>query len=246
MQGPWVSLLWLVISLGLLVVLNRWLSQHVQGFLLLLLGSPDVVIYLHYLLLLPGIVLHELSHWTTAQLLGVETKGISILPRKGRGKQVLYGSVKIVSADAVRDSLIGLAPLIAGSTAVLLCASLGLGIMPLSTPTSLDEFLGYLAAPNILVWLYLIFAISNAMLPSASDREPWLPVILFLGLVLSLLVATNLIAKIPQTVADAALFMVSYLAYAFTLTVVVDALVALPLWLGETAIAYARGSRVQY
>ena len=152
MQGPWVSLLWLIASLGLLVVVSRWLSQHVQGFLLLLLGSPDAVLYLTYLLLLPGIVLHELSHWTAAQLLGVETKGISIVPRKIRGKQILYGSVKIVPADALRNSLIGLAPLVAGSIAVLLCASLGLGIMPLSMPKSVTEFLGYLGAPNLFVW----------------------------------------------------------------------------------------------
>ena len=246
MQGPWVSLLWLVASLVLLILLSGWLNQHVQGFLLLLINNADAAMYVSFLVLLPGIVLHEISHWTAAQLLGVHTKGISIMPRRGRGKRIYYGSVKIVPADPLRNSLIGLAPLISGSLAVLACASLGLGIMPLSAPSSLEELWRYLWAPNALIWLYLIFAISNAMLPSQSDREPWLPVLLFLGLLIGFLVATNAIARIPKPVTEVALFVVSYLAYAFTLTVVVDLLWALLVWFLEMALGHVRGRRVRY
>jgi hypothetical protein len=246
LESSWTPLLWLVASLVILAVLSRWLSRHLQGVLLLLLGSPEAVIYLHYALLLPGLLLHELSHWTAAQLLLVETRGITLIPRKGRGNKIMYGSVRIVPADPLRNSLIGLAPLIMGSIVVLLCAAYGLGVELFSAPASWPEFAAYLKAPNALIWIYLVFAISNSMLPSESDRESWLPVGVFVALLTILLVATNLVQYIPQSIAELAAKGASLLAYAFTLTIVVDLLAALFLIPIELLLSRMRGQRVQY
>jgi hypothetical protein len=246
LESAWTPLLWLVASLAMLAVLSRWLSRHVQGVLLLLLGSPEAVMYLHYALLLPGLLLHELSHWTAAQLLLVETKGISLLPRKGRGNKIMYGSVRIVPAGPLRNSLIGLAPLITGSIAVLLCAAYGLGVELLVRPTSWTELVAYLQAPNALIWIYIIFAISNSMLPSESDRESWLPVGAFLALLIIVLIATNLAQHVPASIADAFAKGASLLAYAFTLTIIVDLLGVIPLMAMELILSRIRGRRVQY
>lgn len=240
------DLLWLVISLAILVALKGWLQAHLQGVLLLIARSPDIVLYVSFLVLLPGIALHELSHWMAAKLLGVRTRGLSLIPRKGQGRQIYYGSVRIVASDPLRHSLIGLAPLLAGSIAILLCARYGLGLAPLRAPSSLPELSGYLRAPDAPLWLYLIFAISNAMLPSESDRQPWLPVGLFLGLVALLLVVTNLISLIPLAVAAVASYTASYLAYAFTLTIAVDLLFSLLILVTENTIAFLSRRKVRY
>jgi len=243
---PWMTLAWLAVSLALLVLLSRWLNRHMQGVVLLLFKSANVAIYAQYLVLWPGIVLHELSHWLAAQVLGVRTKGLSLRPRKLRGGQVSYGSVQIVSADPVRNSLIGLAPLLAGSVAVLLCAAYGLGIKPLTMPASWAELRRYVTSADALIWGYLIFSISNAMLPSESDRRPWGPVALFTGIVFAFLFATNVTSKIPPSVTTVSLFVVSYLAYAFTLTIIIDGLVALGVLAFETLLSYLSGRRVKY
>jgi hypothetical protein len=36
--------------------------------------------------------------------------------------------------------------------------------------------------PSGLLWAYLLFTIANAMMPSASDREPLMPVLFYSGL----------------------------------------------------------------
>ncbi len=244
--SPWMPLAWLVSSLIALVILERWINRHLQGFILLLTGNPEVVMYGNFLFLLPGIVLHEVSHWTSAQLLGVRTRGVSLLPKKKGARQIHYGSIQIGPADPVRHSLIGLAPLVTGSMAVLLCARFGLRIAPLSSPSSLDELLAYFRGPDAFLWLYLIFAISNAMLPSKSDRQTWGPVLLYCGAIAILLLVTGVPSQISQGVARGILSGVSYLAYAFTLTVAVDLLFALVLLILESVISHLLGRRVQY
>jgi hypothetical protein len=39
-----------------------------------------------------------------------------------------------------------------------------------------------LREPDAALWAYLLFAVANAMMPSASDREPLKPVLLYAGL----------------------------------------------------------------
>lgn len=246
MADPWRALLWLVGSLTALILLSRWLNRHVQGIILLLSGSIDAVIYISFLVLLPGILLHELSHWAVAILLGVRARKLTLIPRKGRGQQVHYGSVEIEATDPFRSSLIGVAPLIVGSSVILLGSWLGLGLEPLHMPASWQEAVSYWTASDALLWGYVIFAISNAMLPSQSDRRPWRPVILFLLALLTLLAATNLLAKVPPALTALGLNVVLHLAYAFTLTIIVDLFVAVIIWLLEQLLSLLLGRRVEY
>lgn len=249
MFSPWLVLGWLISSLLLLLVMDQWLNRHLQGLILLVTGNPDIVMYITFLILLPGIILHELSHWCTAQMLGVHTRGLSIFPQlKGR-RRFNYGAVRISAADPFRYSLIGLAPLLTGSAAVLLCARFGLGIPPLVAPQSWSSLVAYLRAPDAPIWLYLIFAFSNAMLPSASDRQSWGPVSLFLGLVAVLLGlgATSLgLGDSLREWSRGLIYAVALLANAFSLTVAVDLLFALLLLALENVLGLLLGRRVEY
>jgi len=71
MSFPWTPVLW-VIGLSIpLLLLTRWLHLHLQGLSLIASGSEQSALLLHYLLLLPGILLHELSHVVAAKIVGV-------------------------------------------------------------------------------------------------------------------------------------------------------------------------------
>jgi len=261
MFSHWIPLIWLAATLAPLFFMKRWINRHVQGLGLLLLGNDQAAMFLYFVLLLPGILIHELSHWLVANLLGVRTGKISLWPSQTRGKQIRLGSVRIARTDPLRASLIGVAPLISGSLAILIIGQLMLGLGGLEEALLNgrwqqvgESLLASLKAPDFWLWLYFIFAVSNAMLPSETDREPWRPVLLFVGLLALLLYFTGWVRQdfgelsraVPEVVATASLTGLSHLAYAFSLTVVVDAIFMVAIAILEMLVSSLTGRRVEY
>jgi hypothetical protein len=72
-----------------------------------------------------------------------------------------------------------------------------MNLLPLWDLVRLAEWGGFWVAlrevplvPDFWLWLYLAFTISSTMMPSASDRQAWLPV----GVLILLLVPTAVLA----------------------------------------------------
>ena len=175
--------------LFLLVWLQRWLHRDLQGIFLLITHKPAISISLFSILFLPGVILHELSHWVSARLLRVRTGKISVLPKVLPKGKVQLGYVEVASSDILRDSLIGAAPLVTGLGVVSLIAIFRFHL-PVITATAITPATFLPALQSITnshdswVWLYLLFAISTTMMPSESDRHAWLPLILVFILIL--------------------------------------------------------------
>ncbi|MGQ9493428.1 MAG: hypothetical protein ACUVR2_06650 [Anaerolineae bacterium] len=236
MTHEWTPLVWLVVLFVPLLLVKRWLSLHLQGVGLLLSGDQEVASLLHYFILLPGIVLHELSHYLAAKLVGVKTAGISLQPQTKRGGNIRLGAVKVRRTDPFRESLIGLAPLISGSIAILLVARWEFGVeaLPVLRPEVVVQTLTFsLQRPDALLWLYLIFSISNAMLPSESDRQAWLSVLLFFGLVAVFVFVSGVAIQVLEALKHWVLIGVTYLAFGFGLALAVDIPMAFVLFLME-------------
>ena len=253
MFGNWTPLIWLAATLAPLFFMKRWINRHVQGLGLLLVGDNEAAMFLYFVLLLPGILIHELSHWLAAKLLGVRTGKISLWPSKARGNQMRLGSVRVARTDPFRSSLIGVAPLVSGCLAILIIGHLILGLGDLGEVLLNGEWgpvweslVAYLRAPDFWLWLYLIFAVSNAMLPSETDREPWRPVLLFVGLAALFVYLTGWVRQVPEVVTTASLTGLSYLAYAFSLTVVVDVIFVAAIAILEVLVSRLTGKRVEY
>jgi hypothetical protein len=235
--GDWTPLAFLAVILIPLSMLTRWLSRHLQGVGLLFTGDYHAALLIHYLVLLPGIALHELSHWVAARLVGVRTRGISLQPQATRGS-VRFGAVRVARSDPFRESWIGAAPLLTGIAAILLLArwQFDMEMLPLLKPATIWETLvSSLHAPDVLVWLYLIFAISNAMWPSESDRQSWWSVALLLALAAGALYLSGWLPSIPRGFQRWVLTAITYLGFAFALAVVVDIVFAVFLFLLEKA-----------
>ena len=75
------GLLWLLAAAVLLVVLQRSLHREIQAFLLILTRRTGLTEAIFALIFLPGVFLHELSHFLMAKVLGVQTGKFSLIPQ---------------------------------------------------------------------------------------------------------------------------------------------------------------------
>ncbi len=181
------SLLWLVVSLVLFLLAQRWLHQQIQLLFYLLTRRLNLALTLFSILFLPGVLLHETSHFVVARLLGVRTRRFSIIPQVTVDSRLRLGYVETAQADVFRDTLIGAAPFLVGGAVVAYLGIAQLGIAPLfdlASQGSWPQLWAALAAlperPDFWLWFYLTFTISSMMLPSPADRRAWLPVVLVL------------------------------------------------------------------
>jgi hypothetical protein len=245
-------------GLGFVVVLflQRWINRHLRGVALLLMGNSNWSTIVYAIILFPGVLLHEISHWVTAQLLGVRTGRFSVLPQQMKDGSLRLGYVeyyKDVGVGPLRESMIGGAPLIFGIGAILLIGSTIFGVTDLA-PVLVTGDVTALAlvvreifdTNDFWLWLYLIFAVSNAMMPSASDRKAW-PAFLALAVTLTvILYAVGFWQTMGHQLAEPLAVVCSYLAMAFAMTIAVDLLFIALIAFLEWGLGRLRGQRVEY
>jgi len=230
MESALAAALWLILSALLLVLVQRLVQQIMQQALFLLTGRVEWALFLFALLLLPGVILHEGSHWLTAKLLRMRTGRISLWPKLQRDGTLRLGYVETERADFLRSSLVGVAPLVVAIVALLVLGQRILHIDAVGLAIARGAFgLAWQSAAQILglplagLWIYLVFAVSNTMFPSASDRRSW-P---WVGMVLGVLLGITLVTGVGGWVVDAAgrpaLRIAQIVALAFSMTIVVDA-----------------------
>jgi hypothetical protein len=251
-MNPWLSLVWLIVIFMLMLGLRRWIEAHVQGVAYLITGDSTVALWVFFLIFLPGTLVHELSHWLVAKLLGVRTGRIVIWPQAKRDGTLWLGAIQIARADPLRSSLIGLAPLLSGSLLVALVGAhlqldtIGNALASGRWELVWEALAHSISLPDFWLWLYLLFAIANRMLPSPADREPWKPVIIFLGLLSILVIGAGWTPHISAEAGNTILDVAGFLLYAFTLTVAIDVIVALFIACVESIAVMIRQERVPY
>ena len=253
MSKDWLPLLSLIATLLPLYLMQRWINRHLQGLGLLFTGDRDSAVMIYFLLLLPGIALHELSHWLAAILLRVPVGKLSLWPKKKRRGQVRLGSVSVGRSDPLRASLVGVAPLVAGSAVILLVGQLVLGANDLGRLLLYGtwgdlwrELVAYWRVPDFPLWLYLIFAIANTMAPSESDRTAWPMMGLFLAGVTVVFVLVGGLSVVTARAKAAFMGAAGYLAYAFGLAAIVNVLFMTVVAVVEEIAGRALGRRVDY
>jgi hypothetical protein len=190
---PFNGLLWFVLTLLPLVILQRLLHREIQAVLLIVTRNPQLTVGLFSILFFPGVFLHELSHFLMAKILNVRTGKISLIPNSLPDGRLQMGYVETAQTDIVRDSLIGIAPLIAGSSFLAYAGLNRLGLSTLLTVLANGQtelfWKGLTILPQVndfFLWLYLAFTVSSTMMPSESDRHAWLPLGLWTAVLLAL------------------------------------------------------------
>lgn len=241
-----------ILTLLPLALLQRLLHREIQASFLILSRSPEFSIALFSIIFLPGVLLHELSHYLTAVILGVQTAHFSLIPQLLPNGRLQLGYVETVKSDFFRDSLIGAAPLIAGGAVVAYLAVTRLDLLPLWDAIRNGQF-GVLwlditllpTTQDFPLWFYLVFTISSTMLPSQSDRHAWLPLGVTFVALIGLAVVAGAGPWMLEHVAPAVDRFLSSAAVVFGLSAALHALLIIPTGLLHIGLTKLTGLDVQ-
>jgi hypothetical protein len=232
---------------GAMLFLQRWLQQHIQGLTYAVTGNPGCAVRALFLILLPGVLLHEISHWLVANIIGVRTGRVSIGLGKMRGKHFSLGSVTVEKSDPLRESLIGVAPFVFGLLAVWALMGFGFGLWMPRDPMLVLEVIGStLSDPLTWVALYFVFSVSTSMIPSESDREPWGVIIAIFAGIGTLALVLGWSPNITPEVLTFAEQTLTTLIFVFGVIVVVNGSLALVLFLLEWGFGAMTRRKVRY
>jgi hypothetical protein len=240
--------LWFVFMLAPLILLQRLLHREIQAVFLILTRDPGLTMGLFSIIFLPGVFLHELSHFLMAKILFIPTGKFSIFPRPLPDGRLQLGYVETARSDPVRDSLVGAAPLIVGTLFVAYVAIYHLQLrvlLEVFRNGQLDLFwMGVRALPNagdFYVWFYLAFAVSSTMVPSESDRHAWLELIISIGVLLGIALLIGAGPWMLSNIAPRVSNFLSSVAVIFGLSAFVHAILVLPTALAHRLLSRATG-----
>ncbi len=247
LNGLW----WLLLALGPLIVFQRALHRELQAVLFLIFRRQEFALILFSILLFPGVLLHESSHFVVARLLRVRTGRFSLIPQPLPNGRLQLGFVETARADFGRDALIGAAPLLAGGLFVAYAGLVRLDLAAVWDSLALGELTSAFAAlaaiyarPDFWLWFYLTVAVSSTMLPSTSDRRAWLPLVLVLSTLLGAALffgagpwmSANLLPWLDQALGA--------VAVVFTISALVNLAVLFPTWILRTLLNKVTGLKV--
>ena len=242
------GLLWFILMLVPLIILQRLLHREIQAVFLILTRDARVTMGIFSILFLPGVFLHELSHFVMAKILGVRTGRFSIFPRSLPDGRLQLGYVETVRSDVVRDSLIGAAPLIVGTLFVAFVAIYHLEMRGLWDAARNSQFqlfwMGIRALPQVhdfYLWFYLAFAVSSTMMPSESDRHGWLELLISIAVLFGIALLFGAGPWMLSTIAPRLSNFLSSVAVIFGLSVFVHILLILPTALLHKLLARLTG-----
>ncbi len=237
------GLVWLLVLLGPLLLLQRWLHREIQILLLVIVRRAELVPVIFSIFFFPGVALHELSHFLMAMILQVPTGKFSLIPQAMPDGRLQLGYVETAKTDLVRDALIGAAPFFAGSAfvaygglALLHLDRLWSAIISGSSDILWSATNQIYSVQDFWLWFYLVFTVSSTMLPSRSDRRAWLP--LALGVVI-LVTVTLLIGAGSWMLENVAPFVNKVFqasAVVIAISSGVHIVLLAPIWLARTVL----------
>ncbi len=167
-----------------LLLLSRALTQSMYALFLLIFRFKPIALSLSTVLLFPGTVIHELSHLFVAEILGVRTGRLTLVPEPIQGEEeIRTGSVMVAHTDPFRRYAIGLAPVFVGLLVLTAIAYW----LPTFTQSVFQSGAPLASNPNTYYLLglgYLLFAISNSMFSSPEDLKGFIPFAITLALLI--------------------------------------------------------------
>ncbi len=224
--APWLLLAGVLTAL---IYVEKWIHSHLYGVGWVLTNNKKSATALYYVLLSPGVFVHEFTQYLVAGALNVRIKRVIAWPEAQDDGTLRLNFVTVQKALAFQKAIIGAAPLVTGLALVWVISNyilnleevldaLGQADLPL-LGAALRE-LG--STPDFYLWLYLMFAISNAMLPTPADREGWPLVLAAFGAILAFLVVIGVGEVLLETFTGPVAHGVELLTTAFLTVLAVE------------------------
>ncbi len=248
---PWITL---ALTLVPLLYVQRWIHRHLFGVGYLIGREKQTATLFYYALLLPGVILHELSHYLMAGVFNVRSVRFAIYPEAHEDGSLEMGFVQLEYVfNPVYAAFIGIAPLLTGMLAVILISNSVLDLPSFFARVRTGDIYEIGAAvqalvtkPDFPLWAYLLFGIANAMMPNREDRRGWwivlVAAVLFLGFMTIIGLGNIVAAWLAGPIAQA----LYSLSAVFGTVLFVDAIAALIIASIEWLLERLTGQRVEY
>ena len=237
-----------VFTLVPLIILQRLLHREIQAVLLIVTRDARLTIGIFQIIFLPGVFLHEASHYLMAKTLRVRTGRFSVIPQSLPDGRLQLGFVEIARPDIVRDSLIGAAPLIFGTLFVAFIAIYKMDMRVLWDTLRNGQFNLFWMGVNLLptvrdfyLWFYLVFTASSTMMPSESDRHAWLGMFVSVGVLFTLALWIGAGPWMLDNVAPFVSSFLSSVAVILGLSSIIHLVLVLPTALIHKLLAHVTG-----
>lgn len=231
--APWLLLAGVLIAL---IYVEKWIHSHLYGVGWVLTNNKKSATALYYVLLSPGVFVHEFTQYLAAGVLNVRIKRVIAWPEAQDNGTLRLNFVTVQKAHSFQKAIIGASPLVTGLALVWVISNYILNLEEVLAAlgkadlTLLGAALRELGStPDFYLWLYLTFAISNAMLPTPADREGWPLALAGFGAILVFLVAIGVGEVLLDTFTGPVAHGVELLTTAFltVLTVEIPAVIAI-------------------
>jgi hypothetical protein len=182
--------------------LERWLHQHIFKVGWLVTKNFHTTTIFYYTFLMPGVVLHEISLWFMAGIMNVRAERAIQWPEAQEIAELRLNFIKLSkNAPPLKVAIISIMPLIAGLGVVWFIANNVLNIQGFLDILSSGQLEDVGAAVNLLtstpdfwLWVYLLFAISNTMMPRFENLRG--------GRIILIIIAVILVALFVLGVGD--------------------------------------------
>jgi len=155
------------------------INTAVYHLVLLLTRSKKIALGI----LLPGTIIHELSHFLVATLLFVRTGELTVIP-KVEEESIKAGSLKHANTDPIKRTLIGIAPMIIGLIIIYFLGNI-----------IFNQFSNF---PLLIANSYLLIAVSLSMFSSKKDLEVAIFVVPIFALIMLALYLNGLTVTFSQ------------------------------------------------
>jgi hypothetical protein len=179
------------LELAVLYLAGSYAMARLAGLLSLRRGGAGLGRVAFYLLVLPGVTLHEAAHYLACLLTGTRvSRFVPFWPQRSASGRLLLGYVRHESRPFPVNAVIGLAPILLNPLGILLITAL---LTPLTlaevTDPQIEVVKGSILASGFLTgsplvaatWIYLSLSFALGSVPSREDLSSVPAALLFFG-----------------------------------------------------------------
>lgn len=221
----------------------------------LLTGEKGSATGFYYLIFFPAVALHEIVQYFVCGILNVPIKKLEVRVQAQENGTVRYDFVTIdkKKTDRVRISIVGGAPFFLAALIFYLISTQILDLYSLVDAFESGQLQNIGAAiqdqfntPDFWLWLYVLFAIANGMVPTREDREGWEFVLVAVGAISALFLVLGLDEVLLETYTGPVKEALELVTASLLIILGIDIVVILLLGITEDTLERLRGFKMDY